>query len=147
MAMLAAQTREFHCPRWPGCQCPDNTFAADCPGRSIPASSGDGGPARASDQASPALRAIDPDEAVATFRRQMQSPSWPAAAAQPSASLKERGEQIFAEMRAILERSDTALWMVKRELGHRADLLDDAFAAHVDMGFVSRDLRELIKSL
>lgn len=178
MSMISAATapREFFCPDWPGCQCPDGTMALDCPGRrvtapstvpaekrktrhardadgvvwevfadedvsdwavEIDASSGSGGPARA----------IDPDEAVAVFRRQLQSPSWTPADASPSASLKERAERLLAEMKAVLDRSDDALWMVKRELGHRKDLLDAAFAAHVDMGFVSRDLRELIKEL
>jgi alkaline phosphatase len=25
-------TPTFHCPRWPGCGCPDGTVAMDCPG-------------------------------------------------------------------------------------------------------------------
>lgn len=62
-------------------------------------------------------------------------------------ALKARGEQILAEMRAVLDRSDDALWMIRREFDHRKDLIDGAFEAHIDMGCVQRDVRDLIKGL
>jgi len=131
------------CLMWPDCDCP---IESDCKAFSFTASSGDSGPVRAPErQASPAARAIDPDEAVIKVRAAM-APVLKAGTPQPQ-SLKQRGEQILAEMRANLERSDDALWMIRRELGHRADLIDAVFSAHVDMGFVSRDLRELVKDL
>lgn len=33
MSAAVERPREFHCPRWPGCACPDGTVALDCPGR------------------------------------------------------------------------------------------------------------------
>lgn len=127
-----ADLREFYCPRWPGCQCPDGTVAIDCPGRtvdasiwvnmnrfhggysfgtgaidcpgrSLPASSGDGGPARAPEsQASPAARSIDPDGAVATFR---------AAKAETEARRRRAisGESLIADINAALGRCDKAV--------------------------------------
>lgn len=32
MSVRPTAPLEFHCPRWPGCQCPDGTIADDCPG-------------------------------------------------------------------------------------------------------------------
>jgi hypothetical protein len=118
------------CDLWPdcGCQPEEDCKVIRSAVTSFTASPASGGPAGApQDEAFPAAPAIGPGEAVN--------------------ALKARGEAILAEMRAVLDRSDDALWMVKRELEHRADLIDAAFSAHVDMGFVQRDLRALVKDL
>lgn len=129
MSAPQPHTREFHCPRWPGCQCPEGTIAADCPGRTVTVPSGAGGPAGAG-VASPAA----PVEA-------------PAGAVVDRAGLKARGEAILSEMRAILERSDQALTAIRREFEVRTTLMEQAMNAHVEMGYVSRDLARLIKDL
>lgn len=127
MALLTE--RYFHCPEWPACQCPDGTLSDGCPGRSIdgptlPASSGDGGPARASDQASPP-RAIDPGEAVTDFR----------AALAARRSRKISGETLIADINALLDRGDRAiqeLSAIQAELAmHRRDL-GELFGLPVD---------------
>jgi hypothetical protein len=110
--------REFYCPRWPDCECPDGTVAMDCPGRTLPASSGDGGPARAPEtQASPAARAIDPDEAVTDFRVAMN--------ARRGRTIS--GETLIRDINALLARGDRAikelsaiqceLAMIRKDLG------------------------------
>ena len=38
-AAPATEPREFHCPLWPRCQCPDGTIRDDCPGITIDNSS------------------------------------------------------------------------------------------------------------
>jgi hypothetical protein len=131
-------TDKERCNLWPDCNFEPGE---DCKALGFTASSASGGPAGAG-VASPAAPAIDPDEAVTSFRRHLQAKE-----IDPDASLKQRGETILAEMRAVLDRSDDALWMIKRELEHRKDLLDAAFAAHADMGLVQRDLRELVTHL
>lgn len=94
--------REFHCPRWPGCQCPDGTIAADCPGRTLPAASASGGPAAAphtSGKASPAAAAIDPDAAVTGFRQ--------ALAARRGRRIS--GEKLIADINVLLARGDRCI--------------------------------------
>ncbi|MBT56202.1 MAG: hypothetical protein CMF72_22725 [Mameliella sp.] len=125
MALLTE--RYFHCPEWPACQCADGTLSEKCPGRTLSASSGDGGPARASDQASPALRAIDPDEAVTDFRAAMTA----------RRSRRISGETLIADINALLDRGDRAiseLAAIQAELAmHRRDL-GELFGLPVDPG-------------
>ena len=130
--MNETRTQYFDCPEWPACECPDGTVRGGCPGKTITASSdtdaATGGPAGAHvDLASPAAPATGSNEAVT--------------------ALRQRGEAILADMRVALSMSDDALWMIKNELGHRQDLIDGAFKAHIDMVFVQRDLRELVRHL
>lgn len=166
MSFAAPAPRDFHCPRWPGCQCPDDTVAQDCPGRTIeqmplgklhrpiaahtnPASSGSGGPARATPMASPPRAsaqfrksgAIDPDGAVTDFRQQIGRIGGHAA------SLKARAEKLMAEMRASLQKADDTLWMIRAELAHRADLVDSITTAHMELAMAQRDLRHLVEEL
>jgi hypothetical protein len=117
--MTLLSERYFHCPEWPACQCPDGTVSATCPGRTLPASSGDGGPASAPrKQASPAAPAIDPDEAVTGFRD--------ALGARRRRAIS--GETLIADINALLERGDRAileLSAIQTELAmHRKDLGD-----------------------
>lgn len=126
------------CQIWPDCDCP---LERDCAAFSFTASPATGGPARASDQASPASRAIDPGEAVSDFRLHL------ATRLDPSAPLKARGEAIVTEMRAIVRRADDALWMIQRELEHREDLLQASRNTIVEMGFAAHDLARLIDDL
>lgn len=114
----AWQPREFHCPRWPGCGCPDGTIALDCPGRTVVTDPVPVTPVPAND-----------------------------AAGAPDNPLKARAKTILGDLRAALQKSDDALWALHTELGERRALLDAAFTAHVETGFISRDLNQLIRDL
>lgn len=153
MALLTE--KYFHCPEWPGCGCPDGTAMADCPGYTVPASSGSGGPAAAplKGTASPAAAAIDPDEAVTDFRQAITGParapdrfasevkSEAGKAMAEAAEFRRRAIScaVIADINALLARGDRAikelsaiqceLAMIRKDMGDLLGLPVDPAAA------------------
>lgn len=134
--------REFHCPRWPGCGCPDGTIADDCPGRTVVADPVPVTPVPANDAAGAPDNLFKASEDYIRW-------AWPSSprSQAPTPELKHRAKTILGDLRAALQKSDDALWALHTELGERRALLDAAFTAHVETGFISRDLNQLIRDL